>query len=290
MQGELGTATALPPRAGRAALAGSADLVALIGLTLSLPALVWLALPALQVPVGLLVVLLGPGYAVIAALFVRAGDIDLPAQLGLSIGLSLAILPVVALVLDALPWGIRAWPMIMSLLIIIITFSLLALLRRQRAGGAALQVALPAGREARRQLRPALVALGVALLLAGVLAGLNRHVLPPTTELYVLGPGQLVADYPRRAVVGQPITVQVGIINHEGRAMTYHLSAEADGAAVGGAAPFAVAANATWERPLTLTLTQPGRQQPINLLLFQSDQPAPYRRLQLVLDVAVVQP
>src|SRR4029453_5369256 len=93
------------------------DLLLLAGLPLYLPVLLLFPVPLLQVPLGLLGALLAPGYALTVALFPRRDQIDGLARAALSFGLSVAVLPVLALVLNALPWGIRPWPIALSLLL-----------------------------------------------------------------------------------------------------------------------------------------------------------------------------
>src|SRR6056297_2775407 len=82
----------------------------------------------LRVPIGLAFVLFVPGYAFIAALFPERGErpvseqdvvdaadagrdgIDGIERVALSFGLSIAIVPLIGLVLNFTPWGIRLVP------------------------------------------------------------------------------------------------------------------------------------------------------------------------------------
>ena len=81
---------------------------------------------------GLAYVLFVPGYALQAALFPRAGDLDGPERLALSFGLSVAVVPLLALVLDRLPWGIRLWPIVAGEGLIIALWAAVAVFRRRR--------------------------------------------------------------------------------------------------------------------------------------------------------------
>jgi hypothetical protein len=60
-------------------------------------------------------VLFLPGYLLISALYSRAEDMDTLERVALSIGLSLAIVPLIGLVLNYTPWGIRLEPIMVSL-------------------------------------------------------------------------------------------------------------------------------------------------------------------------------
>jgi len=60
-------------------------------------------------------VLFLPGYALVEALYPKKEDLDTLERLALSIGLSLALVPLVGLLLNYTPWGIRLDPIIISL-------------------------------------------------------------------------------------------------------------------------------------------------------------------------------
>jgi len=79
---------------------------------------------------GSLFVLFLSGYTLIEALFPKRGDLDAIERLALSIGLSLAITPLIGLLLNYTPWGIRPDPIIISLTIFTLTISLLAAHRK----------------------------------------------------------------------------------------------------------------------------------------------------------------
>jgi len=65
--------------------------------------------------VGSIFVLFLPGYSSVQALFPSNRDLDDIERIALSIGLSLAITPLIGLLLNYLPWGIRLNPLVASL-------------------------------------------------------------------------------------------------------------------------------------------------------------------------------
>jgi uncharacterized membrane protein len=69
----------------------------------------------LRVVPAIACVLFLPGYLATSALFPRTGDLSGPERLALSLGLSLAIVPLVGLALNFTPWGIRLEPIVVSL-------------------------------------------------------------------------------------------------------------------------------------------------------------------------------
>jgi uncharacterized membrane protein len=79
---------------------------------------------------GSLFVLFLPGYVTIEALYPREKDLSSLERLALSIGLSLALVPLIGLILNYTPWGIRLDPVIISLTIYSIIISLIASYRK----------------------------------------------------------------------------------------------------------------------------------------------------------------
>lgn len=79
---------------------------------------------------GSIAVLFLPGYVTIEALYPREKDLSPLERLALSIGLSLAIIPLIGLVLNYTPWGIRLEPIVSSLTIYVIAFVLIGTYRK----------------------------------------------------------------------------------------------------------------------------------------------------------------
>ena len=77
---------------------------------------------------GSLFLLFLPGFSLVKALFPLKKSTSLETAV-LSIGLSLSLLPLVALVLNYTPWGIRLVPVTLSLLLVITSFALLGIVR-----------------------------------------------------------------------------------------------------------------------------------------------------------------
>jgi uncharacterized membrane protein len=226
----------------------------------------------LRVPLGLAFVLFVPGYAFIAALFPEAGEspersdepdtsterettgsadsdgwydavssrsgIDGLERVALSFGLSIAIVPLIGLVLNFTPWGIRLVPIAVSVSGFTLVSAAVAAGRR-RALPVEERFQVPyrewyaAGRT--ELLEPdtrADAALNVLLVVSVVLAvgSVGYAVMvPPDGEqfsaIYLLtedDDGELVADdYPTEFVQGESQELVVGIDNHEGERTEY---------------------------------------------------------------------
>lgn len=81
---------------------------------------------------GSVFVLFIPGYVTVEALFPKGRDLDGIERFALSVGLSLALVPLIGLLLNYTPWGIRLDPIVISLTILTVALTGVALGRRFR--------------------------------------------------------------------------------------------------------------------------------------------------------------
>jgi uncharacterized membrane protein len=270
------------------------DLALLSALALALPLLLLLPWPLVRVPLGLAMALGAPGYALAAAIFPRKGDLDGAARAGLSFGLSVAALPLLALALDALPWGIRPMPIAISLAAWIVCWDTVALVRRWRLTPTGVADTPPAanplgwcrGLDRRGRLTYA----AGALALAGVLAAGGYAMLAPDptarlTEFYALGAEGLAESYPREVAPGEEMHVLLGIANREGAAGRYRVEVRSGGELLAQLGPIDLADGATWQAPLRYSLPRAGDDQLVEIVLFRGDGLAPYRQLRLWVNV-----
>ena len=80
---------------------------------------------------GSIFVLFLPGYSLLKTLFPEK-EIDDIGRTALSIGMSLALVPLVGLLLNYTPWGIRLTPITLSLLALTSVLSAIALIREHQ--------------------------------------------------------------------------------------------------------------------------------------------------------------
>ena len=80
---------------------------------------------------GAIFVLFLPGYSLIKALFPEK-ELDNIERTALSIGMSLALVPITGLILNYTPWGIRTTPITLSLLTLTIIFATAAIIREHQ--------------------------------------------------------------------------------------------------------------------------------------------------------------
>ena len=79
---------------------------------------------------GSVFVLYLPGYTLIQFLFSEKKELDSLERFALSVGLSLAVVPLIGLILNYLPWGIRLEPITISLSLFVVSFAILAAARK----------------------------------------------------------------------------------------------------------------------------------------------------------------
>lgn len=82
--------------------------------------------------VGSVFVLFIPGYVAVAALFPKGRELDGIERFALSIGLSLALVPMIGLLLNFTPWGIRLLPIVISLVVLTMALATVGLFRQYR--------------------------------------------------------------------------------------------------------------------------------------------------------------
>jgi uncharacterized membrane protein len=251
-------------------------------------------LQVLRLLLGLDFVLFVPGYTLQAALFPRFDDLDGPERLALSFGLSVAVIPPIALVLDKLPWGIRLWPIVVSLALFILACSAVAVYRRGRLAqeerfALALEVDLGGWWAAQDRTNRILYGILALAFLTAALSATAIVVSPKPgeqlTEFYMLGPEGLAENYPREAAIGQPVTVTIGIANHEGVSAGYRVEVHSGAHLIAQAGPMHLEAGEIDERPVSFVPAEVGDDVKVELLLYRDGGAQPYRSLRLWMKV-----
>jgi uncharacterized membrane protein len=189
-----------------------------------------------RVVLGLPFVLFMPGYALQVALFPRtdrgSAGLDGPERAALSFGLSVALIPVVALLLSSLPWGIHLRSVTAAWVTLVAGLGAAAEARRARMPVQARFAPLQQARlrpilEENRPDHPRvsiLVPAGLLLAVASIVAiALWPKPGDSYSEFYILGTEGRAESYPREVVAGQPMTVTLGIANHRTNAGNYEV-------------------------------------------------------------------
>jgi len=116
---------------------GGAWLWTVLGITAAVTALALYAtdppLLYLRYLLGTFYVLFLPGYVLVETLYPKGDELAPLERLALSIGLSLALVPLVGLVLNYTPFGIRLGPVVVSLAALTTALAIYATYRKYRA-------------------------------------------------------------------------------------------------------------------------------------------------------------
>lgn len=269
------------------------DLLAAIVLTLLLVPLALLTEGPLRVGLGLLFLLFFPGYTLIAALFSRRDSFDMVERVVLSFALSIAIVPLIGLVLNYTPWGITTHSVVVTTVLFIILASAAALYRRWRvAKEERFEIRLHIGRlEWKRwsKLNTALSAvlvlsvlgtIGVLVYTVDTLKERDRF-----TEFYVLSSQGTADGFPQELLVGQPGEVILGLENHEHQTTTYRIEAWIAGTKIQDIGPISLTDGEKWEEKFTFVPTSAGQDQELDFWLYKGAESEIYREVHLWLDV-----
>lgn len=252
---------------------------------------------------GLPLVLFLPGYTLIAALFPAKSDLDGIERTALSFGLSIAIVPLIGLVLNYTPFGIRLLPVLISLSIFIFIMCWLAYTRRASLpeteafeisfSAAALSLKNGIFEKSESKLDRALTIILILSILMSV-ATLEYVILTPKegehfTEFYVLGPQGIADNYTTDYTLGQSGTMIVGIVNHEYRPVNYTMQVRLENQLLPlpeNLQHITLDHNETWEETVTFTPPLVGQNMKLEFLLFnETDKTTPYRDLHLWINV-----
>ncbi|MCD5412734.1 MAG: DUF1616 domain-containing protein [Dehalococcoidia bacterium] len=250
---------------------------------------------ALRIILGLPFILFFPGYTLIAALFPKKSGLDAIERVALSFGLSIAVVPLIGLVLNYTPWGIRLYPILVSLTVFIAAMSAIAWYRRhglpeQEKLNLILNLSLP--RQESRLDR----ALSIVLILAivGAIGTLGYVIASPRvgerfTEFYILGLEGKAEGYPTELTVGEEGRVILGITNREHEIMGYEVKIKVDGVLQQRIGPVELEHEESWREQVGFVPQEPGEDQKVQFVLYKirtlgtEDEPGP--TLHLWIDV-----
>ena len=265
---------------------------------------------------AILLVLFAPGYVLVAALFPGSlkplePDIDWIERIALSFGLSIAVVPLLSLVLNFTPWGIRFAPVVATITLFTVGVGCVAYWRRIRLPpnqrlSLTVDLAVPDWKEYDDLDKALTIALCTSIVVAG--GTLAYALLSPRpgetfTEFYILGSGGTASGYPTTLNVSQPGSIILGISNHESASVNYTVRIDLVGVQIvyNATSGFnetvevnrttwsmfnvALADGQNWTQPYTFRINDTGLWK-IQFLLFKdSDLSKSYRELHLYVRV-----
>lgn len=236
-----------------------------------------------RIILGLPFLLFFPGYTLLAALFPSNKGMSGIERVALSCGLSIAIVPLMGLILNSTPLGISLEVILSSVASFIVITSIIAYLRRKRLpeperSGIRFQSEAP-GRRGGIWDRVLSVVLAIAIV--GTLGSIAYIIAAPKaeesfTKFYIVGLGGEAAGYPDQLVVGEEGKVIVGIVNEEGETVSYRLEVRINGVRNDEVGPMVLENEQEWEEEVGFVPQVPGENQKIEFSLYKNGEAKPF--------------
>jgi uncharacterized membrane protein len=206
--------------------------------------------------------------------------------------------PLIGLVLNYTPWGIRLYPILIALFIFIFSMSIIGWHRNRRlpleeSVSLHLNWKLPplshlwSGQSKREKI----VNLVLAAMIIGAIGSLVYAIRQPRngekfTEFYVLNDKGKASNYPSTIFLGQSAQVILGVINHENGATAYKIEIRLGGKNIQEIGPFNLDAEEKREQKVTITPAQTGDKQELEFLLYKEGGTDVYASVHLWIDVS----
>ena len=237
----------------------------------------------LRIILGLPFMVFFPGYTLVAALFPNRNALKSTTRIILSFGFSIAVVPLIGLMLNYSPWGIKLYPILISLTIFILVTSIVAWYQRRRLAEVdrftvSLNLNLAPWRV--QSLADKLLSIVLIAAILGATGTLGYVVANPKVgekfpEFYILGLEGKAIDYPNELNVGQEGRVLAGIINREHETMSYWLEVRIDGVRDDMTGPIELEHNEKWEETVSFTINRAGDTQKVEFLLYKNGEVEP---------------
>jgi len=242
-----------------------------------------------RIILGLPFLLFFPGYVLIAALFPKKGSLGGVERVALSFGLSIAVVPLIGLILNYTPWGIRLYPILISLAVFILATSGVAWYRRgkltpEERFRASFNIRLPFWRG--QSMTDKVLSVVLVVVIAGAIGTLGYAIATPRvgekfTEFYILGPEGRAGHYPEELKVGEEGRVILGIVNHEQEEASYKVEVWIDGEKaklrVEGEDKDEISVEleneAEWEQEVGFVPQKAGENQKVEFVLYKEGEP-----------------
>lgn len=237
------------------------------------------------------VLLFFPGYSLLAAIFTRKGELGSVERAVLSSGLSVVIVMLNGLLLNYTRRGIKLELVLYSIGAFVLLTSIIAWVRQVRLAkgerfGITVDLSWPGwGKNIKGQIITVLLLAAIfgALWTLGTMWA-NPDKGETFTEFYILGQQGITADYPGELKVGDERSVIVGIVNHEGKEVSYSISlVTGNKSSVTG--PVLLLDEQNWEEKIGFSAGVPGMDQMVEFLLYKDGEAEPYKELHLWIDV-----
>jgi uncharacterized membrane protein len=246
---------------------------------------------SLRLVIGGLFVLFLPGYTLISTLFPKRRDLGHLERGALSIGLSLAVVPLIGLALNYTPWGIRLQPLLLFLSAFNILMSMAAYWRRENLPPSeAFNPPMPLNyfsnkwqglNQPDKRLTAGFLVCLTAFGGAAVHFTSTPRIDERFTEFYILGPNGKIADYPTNLTLGESGDITIGVINREYETMSYTVEVRVENETMAIINGINLSHEEEWEQNYAFTPHTTGERMKLEFLLYRQDGSEPYRKIHL---------
>jgi uncharacterized membrane protein len=269
------------------------DLVIVLIITLITFPVVLLTDGVPRIILGIILLLIFPGYTLINALFPNKVSMKSIERAGLTLVLSFTIVSLVGLFLNYTPWSIRPTPIIITTGILICIFSGIALFRRRRLPASkrfSIKLKVPVIHWGSSSKLDIILSIVLALAVIGAVAALVYVISEPKAEeaftnFYITGPEGKIENYPRELTLGEQVNVTLGIENHECNDSSYSVVVMLTGEEIDVIGPLKLIDGEKWQSEITLNPVIAGNGQKVEFILYKNGEANPYLALYIWLDV-----
>ena len=271
-------------------------LISIVLLTfLLLPVVLYTEGPV-RIILGFLFVLFFPGYTMVSALFPKQQVLSSLERLVLSFGASIAIVPLLGLLLNYTPWGIKVLPIFITVSIFIFLTSFIAWFRHNRlADDERLFISIKFNLSEWSGMNTFNKGLSIVIIIAIIIAigALTFTIISPKesepyTEFYLLGPNGKAENYPRQILFNEPADVIIVVVNREQQSSSYRIEVTIHDTLYDTIDTGTLSDGQKYEEKISMTPQETGENQRIEFRLYMNDSDTAYFEEPLYIYIDVI--
>ncbi len=273
-------------------------LIAIVITNLLLLPVITFTMGPIRIAIGLLFVAFSPGYTLLSALFPKRDDLGGIERLALSFGLSIAVVPLIGLILNYTPWGIKLYPIFISITLFIIVTSAISRYRERKLPkadrfGLTLKASLSKWVGLTKMDKAVSISLVIAIMAVFGCLGYVVAVPKPGeefTEFYILNIEGKAEDYPQEVILGEPVDIVIGVANHEYEPTSYRVEIIGDSIENSSIVLGTLAHEEKQEERVSFIPQIAGEKQKVEFYLYKNSESKSYFEDPLHLNIDVVTP
>jgi uncharacterized membrane protein len=240
--------------------------------------------------------LFSPGYTFLAAVFPSKRSMGPVERIALSFGISLAMIPVIGLLLHYTRLGLELNTILTTTVVVAFVLAAIAWYRDTRlAPEDRLSIRLPGWLPDYLKLKKTdkvltVILAACLLIFLGVL--IFAFAVPDEgedfTEFYILDGQGTTIGYPEKISYGDTVSLVVGVISHQQEETDYRVEIEDNGKVINTLETGSLVRDEKWEEPAIFQPPGPGEEQKIEFWLYRQNEDKPYNRnpLSITIDVS----